>query len=355
MFDSNIMGEALLQPNVDVSIETLQASSSDQEFTGIFEQLLDRQVDRLNFRVGLVPNYFMTRGEAAGATLNYKVAEKFFKLFHQRDFREEQAYAEFEEILRCASTTQQQDRAFNVLNRRYYKGGDSLLHVLVRRRHLRFLRTLLLCMSTSLDLDQRNNLGYSALDLAVDRLEVEAVYLLLLHGASDTRTVPRTSLGYGEWLRYDMFLNLDTGRWLHQQSEAAIMEHFSASFSPETRKALLEWTSGGIMGNDTLQRLGRMPCLFTIVLADGCDAITNHEAWATIVRHMSFLRDKIQDDKSNEKSTDRTNTNFPEATQCSDLYAFLEEQGADTSHFRTAGRTIFFSCHDGNEIAVKVE
>uniref|UniRef100_A0A7S3L075 Uncharacterized protein n=1 Tax=Amphora coffeiformis TaxID=265554 RepID=A0A7S3L075_9STRA len=362
MSDSNTLSDPFLHSELVVSVNDLQVARPDQ-FPVILKSLLDRQVERLHRRVGLVPNYFMTRGEANGASLGNKVAGKIFKLFYQRDFREEETYAEFAAIVKsiAASTSQQQDSAFNaqvarVLNLQKFQGGNSLLHVLVRRRHLRFLRTLLLHVSHLLDLDQRNTAGYSALDLAVDRLEVEAFYLFILHGASTTRTVPRSSLGYAEFLAYDLFANLDTGRWLHKQSESATMEHLAASLSLESRRAFVEWTTGGVMKIDTLQCLGyRIPRLFTIVLADGCDAITNHEAWATIVRHMSFLRDRVQVEQSDEESLRSIATGItPEPTHCSCLFDFLAEQGADTSHFRTAGRTVFFNCHDGNEIAVKL-
>jgi hypothetical protein len=373
-------GETLLAPRPaeNVSIEALRSNADDsspEEFTEILESLLDGQVQQLHMRVGLVPNYFMTRGEAltareafsSFAAFGRKAAEKTFKLFHQHDFREEQLYSEFENVMKIIYEAKiRQDSSFKnavteVLNRQCYdKHSDSLLQVLVKRRHLKFLRTLLLYAGDLLNLDQCNRKGYSSLDLAYDRLEVEMVYLLCLYGASvsSARTTAKTSLGYATWIFYDLTVNLDTGRWLHKQSEQAIMERIQEALSPPLRKSLLEWTWGEVMSNETLKQLGSIPRLFTVVLADGCDAITNHEAWATLIRHLSLLCENSSPRYQSLTENRESRTTFGDAgvqmTACNDLFDFLRNQGADTSKFRTAGRTVFFECDGGNEIAVKL-
>jgi hypothetical protein len=369
MVSNTGLSEALVSHTSEQRVALVQAlqSADTQDFTRILQGLLDVTVEKIHMRVGLVPNYFMTRGEAetnqfgSFKVFGRKVAEKTFKVFHQKDFREEHVYTEFEQIMETVrdATTRQNitfsNAVADVLNRQSYQEGCSLLQILVKRRHLRFVRTLLLYVSDLLDLDQRDSKGFSALDMASDRLEVEMAFLLLLHGAASTpRTNERTSLGYSEWLGYDMFVNLDTGRWLHKQSEQAILEHAQVSITPELAESLLQWTKGGVMTQENLAQLGRMPRLFAIVLADGCDAITNHEAWASMIRHLSFLRDirHLQVESSGDTSDDKASSRT-EATPCSDLYDFLKNLQVDTSNFRTAGRTVFFTCHDGTEIAVK--
>lgn len=369
MVSNTRLCEALLSPTSEQRVPSVQALqyADPQDFTRILQDLLDATVEKVHMRVGLVPNYFMTRGEAETEKFNSfkafgrKIAEKTFKVFFQKDFREEHVYTEFEEIMKIVrDTTTRQDIAFSnavadVLNRQSYQDGNSLLQILVKRRHLRFVRTLLLYASDLLDLDRRDSKGFSALDIASDRLEVEMAFLLLLHGAvPPPNTNERTSLGYSEWLGYDIFANLDTGRWLHKRSEQAILERAQVDLTPELVEALLQWTKGGVMSQEELAKLGRFPLLFTIVLADGCDAITNHEAWATMIRHLSFLRDiRHPQGESLNETTDDTTLTATEATPCSDLYDFLKNLQVETSNFRTAGRTVFFTCHDGTEIAVK--
>ena len=344
---------------------------SSQDFSRILATLLDKQAANLHTRVGLVPNYFMTRGEAIPLQETFrsfqafgrKATEQIFKLFHQQDFREEDAIYDFSQIMEVVrDAAAKNDTSFDtairsVLNRQWYnKDGNSFLQILINRRHLRFTRKLLLHASKYLDLDQRNRKGYSAWDLANDRLEVETVYLLLLHGATASiRTNASSSLGYREWTAYDMIANLDTGRWLHKQSEEAIMEYARREMTPQLRDALIRWATitGATMHNETLEAVGKMPRLFAIVLADGCDAITNHEAWATLIRHLALLRSSNLRRASNPVGAFDSTGDIQEATLCDDLYGFLESKGADTSKCRVAGRTLFYNSHDGGEIAVK--
>jgi hypothetical protein len=341
--------------------------SEDSGLPSNLKGSLDRIAAKLRTRVGLVPNYFMTRGEAIGPqetftsfeTVGRRAIERAFKLFHKSDFREEQLYEEFEQIMTSTRIAVASDGSLSnavaeMLNRQQYKDGNTLLHLLVERRHLRFVRTLLLNVGEMLDLDLRNRHGYRALDLAFDRLEVEMVFLLLLHGASDNsaRINKRSSLGYGFWIMYDMVQNLDTGRWLHKHSEQAIMKHAEFCFRSEMQVSLLEWArDGGTMSTETLSQVGRMPSLFTIVLADGCDAITNNEAWATLIRHVRFLRGSNGTRQRGNQGVQKLI--LPDAVPCNDLYGYLKARQVDVSSFRSAGRTIFFLCLDGTDMAVK--
>ena len=196
----------------------------------------------------------------------------------------------------------------------------------------------------------------------MDRLEVEMVYLLFLYGAKiSNRSITKNSLGSSEWVGYDLFLNLDTGRWLHRHSEEAIMDHGNQILQPTLCNRLLDWSSQEamtILKNEELSQLSKLPRLFALVLADGCDAITSNEAFATLIRHL-----KIRYDTNNPISTPLTGGNgsielpgnFPQPNICDDLYDLLEKHGCDVSDFRVAGRTIFFSCRNPEgEIAVKM-
>ena len=354
--------------NLEASIQ----SNSAEAFRDSLKLLLDDEVRKLGTRVGLVPNYFMTRGEdtkrpfESPKTFGRKCAEKIYKTFHRKDFREEEALESFERILSLmeeATNLQDTDSAYEifaqeVLNRRCYRHGDTLLHCLVRKRHLRLFRRLLLHGSKFLDFELVNSKGFRPIDLAFDRLEVEMVYLLLLHGARlPDRGPSKNSLGYGEWIGYDLLQNLDTGRWLHRQSEESIMEYGEKTIQEgHLRDNLLDWTEGRtqIIENTRLAQLGRLPKLFALVLADGCDAITNHEAFATLIRHLKNLRDKTHGARpDSEKATPPDS--FPDPKVCDNLFELLAIHGADTSQFRVAGRTIFFQTSgESGEIALKI-
>ena len=74
------------------SVAALRVSVADPpQFTRILALALNKVVDRLHMRVGLVPNYFMTRGEATPPQETYrslsafgrKTAATIFRFFHQ--------------------------------------------------------------------------------------------------------------------------------------------------------------------------------------------------------------------------------------------------------------------------------
>lgn len=322
-------------------------------------ETLGAQLDitaNLHYRVGLVPNYFMTRGEAISGcsceAIVRKIVEKIFKLFHYKDFREEDSYAEFERALSSASSCMQEDEFRQAVNRKRYKGKNTLLHTLVQKRHLKFVRTLLLYAGDMIDFGIKNKQGYTAMDLAVDRLEVEMIYLFLLYGA-EISDITSNSLGYREWITYDLFNNLDTGRWLHKTTEQAIIEHATTCISPSFCEELKRWACGGTMEDETLQRLGRLPNLFALTLADGCDAITNNEACATLVRHVAVCRERSTQIEASSSTSMLQNIKIETPTECSDLNELLQAMGASTQAFKVAGRTLFYRCDDGNEVAVK--
>ena len=349
----------LLSPNDD----------SAEEFRERFISLLDDETNRLRTRVGLVPNYFMTRGEdterlfESRKSFLHKTSEKIFKTFHRDDFREDVALRNFENLFEkvdeaVAFNSARLEPLFREeLNRPKYKYGDTLLTSLVRKRHLRLLRLLLLHAGKYLDFEQSNRQGFRAIDLAIDRLEVEMVYLLLLYGAQiSSRKRTKKSLGVGEWVGYDLLQNLDTGRWLHRRSEEAIMDHGSQIIKAPLSNKLIEWSQGlQPITNEDLELIGKIPRLFALVLADGCDAITSHEAFATLIRHLKNLHDRYANataDMGRERAI--LPKHFNEPRLCTDLYGLLGKHGCIVSEFRVAGRTIFFKSLDGKEIALKM-
>ena len=398
--------------------------SDVNDFCNVLETLLDRQMAKVTTRVGLVPNYFMARGEAISsshqmfdswANVGRKLLEKTLKIGRKTDYREEMSYHQFQaimQLIRDVSTEQHspyiKEGISRVLNRPCYKNGNTLLQLLIVQRHLKFVKVLLLNTSDMLDLNIRNRRGFTALDLAFDRLEVEMVYILLLHGATRTTTTTistcqsqepestiscesdlevgllsptdkrnrrSSSLGYREWIVTDMIANLDTGRWLNKKSEQAVLDHAQANLtSPTCRESLLEWATKGsykkksLIEMDSLATLGRMPQLFAITLADGCDAITNHEAWATLIRYLALLREASMVPNTDQTIVDDNTANhlietlptkeetITEVPSSAEFYHILQELGADTtSTTRFAGRTVFYPTTTGDgEIAVKI-
>lgn len=339
----------------------------NQRIVNSMDHLLTALLSKLRTRIGLVPNYFITRGEAIPQEQMFssfesfirKTVEGFLKLFFSKDFRDKKSFDEFDRILKIlgeASGNGGQDEVTSLLNRRSYEYGNNLLQTLIRRRQLKFVKSLLLHCGNCIDLNQRNQKGQNALDLGVDRLEVEIVFLLLLYGAKPSEIPANNSLGWTEWIKTDMLANLDTGRWLNKKSIDAVME-FAESF-PLPRKALLDWAHHGTSFTDAdIKTLGRLPQLYSITLADGCDAITNHEAWATLVRYLLRLHEKKQEKKCAGVTHPSYQTGMPAdvptPVPCEDFYEFLESFGVDPSTKKVAGRTIFYSCVNGEEIAVK--
>uniref|UniRef100_A0A7S4JRP2 Glycerophosphocholine acyltransferase 1 n=1 Tax=Odontella aurita TaxID=265563 RepID=A0A7S4JRP2_9STRA len=345
------------------------------------EYLLQSKVmPALGTRIGLVPNYFITRGESIpqneARTLTgfcRMSLSRFLKIFYKWDFRDEESYREFDSLVHKLGLVHQNGNgavkvaATDVINRPLYRNGETILHALIKRRQLKFVKSLLLHSDGMLNINQINKRGQSALDYAFDRLEVEIVFLLRLYGAEDSHGNVPNSLGYFEWLCTDMIANLDTGRWLHRRSVTAIMSHVMSS--PLPQQELLDWAldecGSACLDDSTLKLLSKLPHLFAITLADGCDAVTNHEAWATLIRyllsarrHASTTHDENESsDPLHGDSVDPSNAiDFPTQVLCEDISQLLNDKGADQATMRVAGRTLFFTLRRDNtrDVALKL-
>ena len=131
---------------------SVEASSFRDEFVAVCDEV----ANNLHRRVGLVPNYFMTRGEDTPRMMEsrksflHKTSEKIFKLCHPKDFREIAKLPSMERLVDKidGARTSYSDNAVlesivrEELNKPKFKYGDTLLSLLVRKRHLRLLRLL---------------------------------------------------------------------------------------------------------------------------------------------------------------------------------------------------------------------
>lgn len=363
-----------LEKHFNILLPEGLAHSSEEEVDAdedldCLEYLFQLQVRNLRTRIGLVPNYFITRGESIPPNDQWtaegicrRAVSWFLKLFQPVDFRDLETHDAFVDTVVNLShfvengTGSVSDRAASILNQPLDRHGNTALHLLVMKRQLKFIKSLLLnCGTRSLDLNKCNASGQSALDFAVDRLEVETVFLLRLFGAKAPNENAPNSLGYAEYLSVDLIANLDTGRALNRKSIEAIMQHvFDSNLSIEE---LLQWAYGhdaSELSDATVASLGHLPQLYALTLADGCDAITNHEAFATLVRmlftiHLHFhtysdSNNLVQDDARNVLGVE----DLPTPTVCTDLHALLEDRDIDVSSQKVAGRTLFFRTKSGN-------
>eukprot|EP00521_Asterionellopsis_glacialis_P013472 CAMPEP_0195308562 /NCGR_PEP_ID=MMETSP0707-20130614/38287_1 /TAXON_ID=33640 /ORGANISM="Asterionellopsis glacialis, Strain CCMP134" /LENGTH=807 /DNA_ID=CAMNT_0040372835 /DNA_START=185 /DNA_END=2608 /DNA_ORIENTATION=+ len=371
-------------------------NSSTSYIQTLPDQQLKRLMKNLKPRLGLVPNYFIYRGEDippeetfySASNVLRRATQKVFMLFQRKDFRDEKSFAKFDSLMKALQSTARQDEAGtqavrDLINSSFDKEGNTLLQKLIITRHLRFTKSLLLHCGEYIDFNARNKNNFSAFQLASDRLETETVYLLLLYGVHDDRdaeihsasdaTAPpfHTSLSSSEFWKIDIFGNLDTGRWLNRKTVEATMEHAKCVGIPE--EELMKWTAPPVTGDDSststaflsddcIFKLGQVPQIFSITLADGCDAITNHEAWAGTIRHLLRLREAQE--KEIRVSTPKEqkllfqhshkNAKTPLVAKCDDFYGYLRGKNVDVSSQRAAGRTLFYTCYDDSEIAVKI-
>jgi len=363
---------SILLPDVSSRAGVDEKVEEDEELV-ILDYLLKIQIRNMRTRIGLVPNYFITRGESIPDEKAWclegicrRLFSCFLKLFQPTDFRDVDSYHDFVDVVcklgQLASRGEQTSvRAVSILNQGFDRHGNTILHLLVKKRQLKFIKPLLLHCGQHLRINRLNKRGQSALDFAIDRLEVEMVFLLRLYGATPSAGRPPNSLGYAEWISTDLIANLDTGRWLNKRSIDAIIHHVMDSDLPV--EDLLAWAygRGDALTDDVIAFLGRLPQIFAITLADGCDAITNHEAYGTLIRYLFSLHqihNKYMD--VNNLVEDEANTlpglgNIPNPETCYDLAAFLEDRGVDVSTQTVAGRTLFFKDRTGtNQYAIKL-
>lgn len=333
------------------------------------EYQLWSQVSSLRTRIGLVCNYFITRGDSVPIKearsvegIFRRIFALFLKMFQPSDFRDLDTYAAFahtvEQLRRLGDHNNPSiaKRARIIFNRPLDRYGNTALHLLIKKRQIKFTKQMLLnCgnKSSFLDVNKLNAAGQTPLDFALDRLEVETVYLLHLFGAAKSTSCgpASNSLGYFEWIMTDLIANLDTGRTLNRVSIVAIMDQVFDSNLPT--KGLLAWAYGhsdGELTDEMIASLGKLPQLYGLILADGCDAITSHESFATLIRFLFsvHLNSHTYSDSNNlvedEAGALPGLEDLPTPKVCNDLHAFLEDHDIDLASRRVAGRTLFFDC-----------
>jgi len=324
------------------------------------KKYLPARIKKIKPRLGLVPNYLINRGEAISEAKPWhnpiastrKVIEKILKLNKKKDFRDEQLHLSFEYMMETLSACKNKglDNQIKTLLNQTNTNGDTLLHQLILTRQLKFLKSLLLNCSQWVDLNKLNSKGFSPLRLAKDRLEIEMYYLLRLYGAEDQNNNNRHSLGLIEWLRTDMFSNIDSGRWLNRAAIRAAMEFTQAQSLPS---AALTWAhQQGELDDELLQALGNIPQLFSMTIADGCDAITNHEAWAGCIRLL--LRQHQHAHPPLNQNNLILDIQPPPIVDTQDFEARLSTLGLTDCFDHVAGRTLFFQQQDSEtKVGVK--
>ena len=349
-----------------------QTEEEESDELELLENQFKEQVLNLRTRIGLVPNYFITRGEASSSNIWRKTFAWFLKLFQPTDFRDLESYKAFLETVTkleryyyrgggafvCEEAHQQ--RIQRLVNQPLDRNGNTALHLLIQKRQLKFVKLLLLYFGKVIDLSIQNKRKHTVVNIAFDRLEVEIVFLLCLYGANESHHNPvdetvRNSLGYMEWITTDMLSNLDTGRWLNQHSVKAVMhdvlDHDVDGSQQVSFQDLLAWAEGEshqLIEDTLLRRLGQLPQLFAYTPADGCDAITNHEAFGTLMRHLFSIRRRRLDHRGGLEGDENENSDLLQSdeskptTLVSDLESFLKERNIDQSSQQVAGRTIFF-------------
>lgn len=359
------VAQAPREDTVRVAVNTLSESSLEapKKRLKIYEDL----EGNVPFSIGMGLNQMILQGRKQGQ--NTRVVERtlpqhimrlgqlsFEALGDSRfttDFEDKKTFPEFQAKLQSLGT--EAPEIIKATLEAQDSSGKTIAHRLIEKRQIKFIKELLLQLGGRFEIDIKDKQGRTPLATAIALNENEMAACLLVMGSDKEEARNPSSKGLAFNRGLYPILNIDSGKLLNREAfkrslqrviELPCSEDFFARLRDPKEKLTLE----------DIELLGQIPRLEKITLADGCDAVTSHEVFATLMRTALLTRRGSMTTTTEPLVLNKTESSKDEISRQS-FDMMLKSEGLSElkpDNWKVAGRTIFIDRPGGKRLAVKL-